>query len=114
MTFIVSPSLTFRDPMSPRRLPLPFLLLLLLPALSLATQEVLECGCNKPGASTLYIQGFVPANNEVYTSEAIVPAAKVACVEINSANPPENLLPDYCLHINFSDTKARRMAWPLA
>ncbi len=87
-----------------------FLFILLLPALSLALEETLDCRCQKPNATMLFIQGFVPANNTFYTSQNIVPAAQVACVEINSANPPANLLPDYCLNITFSNTEVRPSA----
>ena len=78
------------------------------PLSSLAVQEQISCPCDKPGAEMLYIQGFVPANNDVYTSESIVPAAQVACEELNRANPA-NLLPNYCLHLNFSNTQVSPM-----
>jgi len=54
-----------------------------------------------PKNNTLYIQGFVPTNNDQYTSENIVPAANIAVNEIN-CNP--NVLPDFHIELNFSDT----------
>ena len=47
-------------------------------------------------------QGFVPANNDVYTSETIIPAAFAAIDDIN-ANC--SILPDHKLELEFVDTK---------
>lgn len=59
--------------------------------------------CN--GTSTdkpnIYIQGFVPVDNRLYSSQTIVPAATVACREINSNS---SVLGDYELVIEWSDT----------
>ena len=52
--------------------------------------------------TTLYIQGFVPGENPVYSSPNIVPAAYVA---VNEINCNQSLLPDYHIDLNFSDTK---------
>ena len=59
-------------------------------------------GCNgttdKP---KLYIQGFVPASGDVFTSETVVPASSVACREVNNDT---SILSDYELVIQWSDT----------
>jgi len=59
-----------------------------------------------PKNNTLYIQGFVPTNNDQYTSENIVPAANIAVNEIN-CNP--NVLPDFHIELKFSDTMVRAL-----
>lgn len=51
---------------------------------------------------TLFIQGFVPGENPVYSSPNIVPAATVA---VNEINCNQSLLPNYHIELNFSDTK---------
>ena len=51
---------------------------------------------------TLYIQGFFPGDNDVYSSPNIVPAAIVAVKEINCN---QSLLPNYHIELNFSNTK---------
>ena len=51
------------------------------------------------------IQGFVPTNNTVLDTAGIIPAAFVALDEIN-AN--DDLLPNYTLVLDFSDTRVRR------
>ena len=84
---------------------LPILCLLLSPTLITAAHNYRASGCN--GASDkpkLYIQGFVPANSAVFTSETIVPAASVACREVNSN---QSVLSDYELVIEWSDTEVR-------
>ena len=48
------------------------------------------------------LQGFVPATNEVYTSETIIPAAFAAIDDIN-ANC--SILPDHLLELEFVNTK---------
>lgn len=62
-------------------------------------------GCNGTfGRNKLYIQGFVPASGEVFTSETIVPAATLACQEVNNKS---GVLDDYELVIEWSDTEVR-------
>ena len=48
------------------------------------------------------LQGFVPANNNVYTSETIIPAAFAAIDDINADC---SILPDYLLELEFVNTK---------
>lgn len=83
---------------------LPVLCLLLSP--TLATTNYRASGCNgttdKP---KLYIQGFVPADSDIFTSETIVPAASIACQEINSN---DSVLSDYELVIEWSDTQVSK------
>lgn len=74
------------------------LLLLLLPFASCYRAPTCSGTSNK---DQIYIQGFVPATGDVYTSETIVPAATVACEEINSNS---SILEDYELVIDWSDT----------
>lgn len=76
------------------------LLLLLLPFAS--CYKAPTCSGNSTNKDNyIYIQGFVPATGDTYTSETIVPAATVACEEINSNS---SVLGDYELVIDWSDT----------
>ena len=77
--------------------------LLLSPALTATSYRA--SGCNGTSSKPkLYIQGFVPARSDVFTSETIVPAANVACREINTN---DSVLGDYELVIEWSDTQVR-------
>ena len=77
--------------------------LLLSPALAATSYRA--SGCNGTSSKPkLYIQGFVPARSDVFTSETIVPAANVACREINTN---DSVLGDYELVIEWSDTQVR-------
>lgn len=46
----------------------------------------------------------MPASGEVFTSETIVPAATLACQEVNNKS---GVLDDYELVIEWSDTEVR-------
>lgn len=62
-------------------------------------------GCDGSfGRNKLYIQGFVPASGEVFTSETVVPASTLACKEVNE-HP--DILDDYELVIEWADTQVR-------
>ena len=91
---------------------LPWLSLLPLLSLFLPLTSCTYMSPNCNGSTTdkdkLYIQGFVPATGDVYTSETIVPAATVACKEINSNS---SILEDYELVIDWSDTMVCTMLY---
>lgn len=79
--------------------------LLVLSSPVFSVQRYQGSGCNGTfGRNKLYIQGFVPASGEVFTSETVVPAATLACQEVN--NEP-GILDDYELVIEWSDTQVR-------
>ena len=93
--------------MSSLSLPPPFILPLLLVALSplfspASGTNYRAGGCDgSTDRAKLYVQGFVPASGEVFTSETVVPATTVACQEINGN---ASILSDYELVIEWSDT----------
>ena len=58
--------------------------------------------CTPAHIVVLHHQGFVPALNDVYTSETIIPAAFAAIDDIN-ANC--SILPGYYLELEFVNTK---------
>ena len=52
--------------------------------------------------SHTHTQGFVPAGNDVFSSETIIPAAYAA---IDDVNGNCSILPDYFLQLEFVNTK---------
>ena len=75
----------------------PTLLLLILGLVACVSSQ----NCTQKN-TTLYIQGFVPGKNLVYSSPNIVSAAYVA---VNEINCNQSLLPDYHIDLNFSNTE---------
>ena len=86
---------------------------LLLLSLSLLLSPALSAGYRASGCDgssdrpNLYIQGFVPASGAVFTSETIVPAASVACRQVNTNS---SVLGDYELVIEWSNTEVQYLA----
>ena len=88
---------------------LPLLLLLSLSSYAVSSSHnYLARGCdgNTTDKPKLYIQGFVPASGDVFTSENIVPASSIACREVNKDT---SVLSDYELVIEWSDTEVRHL-----
>ena len=89
----------------PSLLLLPLLILLALTPLSLCMPyRASTCNGSLTDKDKLYIQGFVPASGDVFTSETVVPAATVACQEIND---DDSILSDYELVIEWSNTEVQ-------
>ena len=82
--------------LTPRKLTSCGLLVLLILG-STANDSV--CQGNK---ECVYIQGFVPKKNPTFSTEAVIPAAKLAIDDLNNSTI---YLPDHELVLGFADTK---------
>ena len=64
--------------------------------------------CCAPTASAertkLYIQAFVPYDNNVYESEGVIPAAEIAIEHLNDANKTLDLFNNYELVLRINNT----------